>query len=63
MSLTKQHCPECNAEDFKCHTTYTVKSGEQRSIFYCADCGNYFSETKNTPLVGHLPRLCLYTDV
>jgi transposase-like protein len=52
MSLTKRYCPECNAEDFKRHTTYTVRDGEQRSIFYCQDCGNYFSETKNTPLAG-----------
>lgn len=52
MPLTKQHCPECNTEDFKCHTRYTVKSGKQRTIFYCPDCGNYFSETNNTPLAG-----------
>ena len=52
MSLTKQHCPECNAEDFKRHTTYRVKSGEQRSIFCCQECGDYFSETNNTPLAG-----------
>jgi transposase-like protein len=52
MSLTKQHCPECNAEDFKRHTTYSLKSGEQRSIFCCQECGNYFSETNNTPLAG-----------
>ena len=52
MSLTKQHCPECNAEDFKRHTTYSVKSGEQRLIFCCQECGTYFSETNNTPLAG-----------
>jgi len=52
MSLTKQHCPECNTENFKRHCYYTIKSGETRSLFLCQECGNYFSETKNTPLEG-----------
>ena len=52
MSLTKRHCPECNCENFKRHTTYTVSNGEQRSILHCQECGNYFSETSNTPLEG-----------
>ena len=51
MSLTERQCPECNSLDYKPHTTYTVGSGEQRKIYYC-QCGNYFSETKNTPLEG-----------
>ena len=33
-------------------TDYTIKSGETRSLFLCQECGNYFSETKNTPLEG-----------
>jgi transposase-like protein len=52
MSLTKRQCPECNSENFKRHTAYLVSNGEQRSIFHCQDCGNYFSETNNTPLAG-----------
>ena len=52
MALTKQHCPECNSENFKRHTTYTVSDGEQRSIFRCQDCDNYFSETSGAPLAG-----------
>ena len=51
MPLTQRHCPECNGQHFKPHTTYTVNSGEQRTIYHCL-CGAYFSETKNTPLEG-----------
>ena len=52
MRLTQQHCPECQAEQIKRHTGYTVQDGESRTIFQCQECGNYFSETKNTPLEG-----------
>jgi transposase-like protein len=45
-------CPTCNSENIEPHTTYTTQEGEQRSIFHCQDCQNYFSETKNTPLAG-----------
>ena len=50
MTLTRQHCPECNSENFKRHCRYKVKSGEPRTLFLCQDCGDYFSETRNTPL-------------
>jgi transposase-like protein len=52
MFLTERHCPECNSENLKRHTGYSVHSGEQRAIYHCQDCGNYFSETRNTPLAG-----------
>ena len=52
MSLTQRKCPECNTENFKRHCSYTVKSGDQRTLFLCQECDNYFSETKNTPLEG-----------
>lgn len=52
MSLTEQHCPECNSTQFKRPTSYTIQNGEQRIIYRCQACGNYFSETKNTPLEG-----------
>jgi transposase-like protein len=50
MTLTELKCPECNSDNFKRHTNYTLKSGEQRTIYWCHGCGNYFSETKNTAL-------------
>ncbi len=52
MSLTTLRCPECNSGNHKFHTSYTVGSGEKREIRRCQKCGNYFSETKNTPLEG-----------
>jgi transposase-like protein len=45
-------CPTCNAENIEAHTTYTTQTGEQRVIYHCQDCRDYFSETKNTPLAG-----------
>jgi transposase-like protein len=50
MSLFELNCPECNYQDLKCHTTYTVNDGEERQILNCQECGNFFSETKNTPI-------------
>ena len=32
------------------YDTYTVQNGEQRQIYCGADCGEYFSQTKNTPI-------------
>ncbi len=53
MSLTKTNCPECNSDNLSVHTTYTaLMDGEQRRIYHCDECGNFFSETKNTPLEG-----------
>ena len=52
MSLTQKRCPDCNAINFKPHTSYTVKYGETRQIHKCTECGAYFSDTKNTPLAG-----------
>ncbi len=45
-------CPTCSSENIQFHTTYTIQSGEERSIHHCHDCGDYFSETKDTPLAG-----------
>ena len=52
QQLEQLHCPECLSKNLKRHTTYEVQSGEQRNIYRCEDCGEYFSETKNTPLEG-----------
>lgn len=52
MALITFCCPKCNSENHKPHTTYTVGDGEKRQIHHCFDCGEYFSDTKNTPLEG-----------
>jgi len=50
--FNENSCPTCTATNIETHTTYTVQNGEQRCIFHCQDCQDYFSETKNTPLAG-----------
>jgi transposase-like protein len=53
MNLFNENCcPTCNSENIENHTTYTLKNGEERCIHHCHDCGDYFSETKKTPLAG-----------
>ena len=52
QQLQQIRCPTCNTENFGRHATYKVQNGEQRTIYHCYDCGDYFSETKNTPLAG-----------
>lgn len=50
--FNKNRCPTCNSESIEVHTTYTIQTGEQRHIYHCQACQDYFSETKNTPLAG-----------
>jgi len=52
MFLATIRCPECNSEHHKRHIAYDVTGGEKREIRHCSECGNYFSETKATPLEG-----------
>ena len=53
MNLFSENCcPTCHSENIRFHTHYLTQSGEQRSIYYCQACQDYFSETKNTPLAG-----------
>ena len=51
MLLFDLCCPECSSKNIKPHCTYTVDE-QERQIYHCADCKEYFSETKNTPLEG-----------
>jgi len=50
--LNENSCPSCASEKIKEHTRYTIQNGEERSIYECQQCEEYFSETKNTPLAG-----------
>lgn len=45
-------CPSCQSENIQVHTTYTIQTGEQRCLYQCQLCQEYFSETQNTPLAG-----------
>ncbi len=63
MALLSLHCPNCNSNNCKTHTRYEVSCGEERNIYCCQECGNYFSETKNTPLEGLNTPLSKISDV
>ena len=51
MSLFELSCPFGSSENIKPHCTFTLR-GQERQIYHCADCDNYFSETKNRPIEG-----------
>ncbi len=61
--LAENSCPTCYSENIESHTTYTIQSGEERTIHYCRACQDYFSETKNTPLAGLRTPLSRITEV
>lgn len=52
MALLSLHCPNCQSQDCKTHTSYKILNGEERNIYHCQECDNYFSQTKNTALEG-----------
>jgi transposase-like protein len=53
MALTQIRCADCGGKNVDGYRTYTIKDGEQRTMYHCASCGCSFSETKLTPL-AHL---------
>ena len=53
MTLTQIRCADCGGKNVDGYRTYTLKEGEQRTMYHCASCGCSFSETKHTPL-AHL---------
>src|SRR5262249_61513295 len=50
MTLTHLRCTDCGCKDVKAQRTYTIKHGEQRTIYACHACGGTFSSTSNTPM-------------
>ncbi len=52
MTLSNLHCPNCQSENCKTHTSYKISTGFERNIYHCQECKNYFSQTKNTALEG-----------
>ncbi|MBN2257242.1 MAG: IS1 family transposase [Anaerolineaceae bacterium] len=63
MELLKKHCPTCQSQHIKPHTSYSTQSNGQRIIFVCTACEAYFSETKNTVLEGLRTPLSKIWDV
>ena len=41
---------DCGSKEIAIGRTYTLKQGEQRTIYHCSACDRSFSETRNTPL-------------
>jgi transposase-like protein len=43
-------CGDCGSKEMASGRTYTLKQGEQRTLYHCSACDRSFSETRNTPL-------------
>lgn len=52
MSLSSHHCLNCQSDNYKTHTSYKILNGDERNIYHCQECDNYFYQTKNTALEG-----------
>jgi transposase-like protein len=52
MSLTIEVCVACGCQHLKVCFTYQTSQNGQRKMYKCGECGNLFSETKNTPMEG-----------
>ena len=63
MNITEICCPNCHAYDIGKHTAYETKNNGERFIYKCSRCGEYFSETKNTPAEGLRKPLSVVSDV
>ena len=50
MTLTQIRCAYCGCKNIESYRTYTIKDGEQRTMYHCASCDSAFSETRNPPI-------------
>src|SRR5215813_905858 len=50
MTLTQIRGADCGGKNVEGYRTYTIKDGQQRTMYHCASCGCSFSATKQTPL-------------
>ena len=50
MTLTQIRCVYCGCKNIESYRTYTIRNGEQRTIYHCSSCDSAFSETRNTPI-------------
>lgn len=46
--LLAHKCPSCNSNNIQLYRRYKTKTYAKRCILKCIDCGEHFSETKNT---------------
>ena len=47
MDLSKA-CTKCNSDNTKVVSHYKIKTGEERELYRCCDCGHLYAETANT---------------
>jgi transposase-like protein len=52
MELLQIKCPTCHSVVLQSHTTYATKHHGRRTIYKCAHCPTYFSETTKTLMAG-----------
>ena len=50
MTLTHLRCPYCHGKNVEEQSTYTIKCGAPRTMYYCSSCERSFSETRSTPI-------------
>jgi transposase-like protein len=63
MALTQIRCADCGGKNVDGYRTYTIKDGEQRTMYHCSSCSCSFSETKNTPIADLKTPISLIVQV
>jgi transposase-like protein len=63
MTLTHIRCPYCNGKNVEEQSTYTIKCGAPRTLYYCSSCERSFSETRNTPIAQLKTPIALVVQV
>jgi hypothetical protein len=43
MTLTQIRCAYCSCKNIESYRIYTIKDGEQRTMYYCSSCDSAFS--------------------
>ena len=63
MALAQIRCTDCGGQNVNGYRTYTIKYGEQRTMYHCSSCGCSFSETSHTPLAQLKTPIALVVQV
>jgi transposase-like protein len=63
MTLTQLRCAYCGGKNVEGYRSYTITSGEQRTMYHCSSCRRTFSETKNTPIADLKTPISLIVQV
>ena len=63
MTWTRIRCPYCKGKNVEEQSTYTIKCGAPRTLYYCSSCERSFSETRNTPIAQLKTPIALVVQV